>query len=71
MKQQCDNNCETCPMQSQIYCALMFAKANNASMGALAERLEGIEASLRQEEPAANLINPLAGTAGMQEIRIP
>ena len=43
MKEKCDNHCETCPMQSQIYCTLMFAKANTAAIGNIANRVENIE----------------------------
>lgn len=43
MKEKCDNHCETCPMQSQIYCSLMFAKANNAAINSLAARVANIE----------------------------
>lgn len=68
MKQQCDNHCETCPMQSQIYCALMYAKANNESMGGLEERLSNIESSLQKEDvPEPLLINPLAGSFFKEE----
>ena len=29
MKEKCDNHCETCPIQGQIYCILQFAKSIN------------------------------------------
>ena len=29
MKSKCDNQCETCPLQGQIYCILQFAKSIN------------------------------------------
>ena len=50
MKEKCDNICETCPMATQIHCVLVYSKATNASVGALAERLKALEQS--------NLINP-------------
>ena len=62
MKEQCDNKCETCPMQSQLYCVLMFTKANNSSMGALAERIEHIEQLLQKEAPSPTFINPILPT---------
>ena len=63
MKQQCDNRCETCPTQSQLYCVLMFVKANNSSIGALAERIEAIESNLSKEETSSpTYINPILPT---------
>ena len=56
MKEKCDNHCETCPMQTQIHCALVYAKATNASLGALNERMEAIETRLRSEQ--YNLLMP-------------
>lgn len=50
MKEKCDNHCETCPMQTQIHCALVYAKATNASLGALNERMEAIETRLSSEQ---------------------
>lgn len=69
MKKECDNHCETCPMQSQIYCALMFARATNASLTAIDDRLASLEQAVRPEE--VTLINPIhampeAGSASMQ-----
>lgn len=58
MKERCDNICETCPMQGQIYCALKFAKATNISLTALNERLGAIEDILQQNEEQT-LIDPL------------
>lgn len=52
MKDKCDNNCATCPMQTQVHCTLFYAKANNASVGALAERIEALEARLATEQPS-------------------
>ena len=49
MKDKCDNICETCPVQGQIYCALRFAKATNQSLTILNERLEVIEKSLSKD----------------------
>ena len=43
-------------MQTQIHCALVYAKANNASLGALSERIEAIETRLRSEQ--YNLLMP-------------
>ena len=52
MKDKCDNICSTCPMQTQVHCTLFYAKANNASVGALAERIEALEARLAAEQPS-------------------
>lgn len=30
MKQECDNNCNTCLDSNRIFCALSYSKANNA-----------------------------------------
>ena len=57
MKDKCDNHCETCPMQTQIHCALVYAKATNASVGVLAERIETIEHRLSAEQPP--LLTPM------------
>ena len=43
-------------MQTQIHCALVYAKATNASIGALSERMEAIETRLRSEQ--YNLLMP-------------
>lgn len=56
MKEKCDNHCETCPMQTQVHCALVYAKATNASLGALSERMDAIETRLRSEQ--YNLLMP-------------
>ena len=61
MKEKCDNHCETCPMQTQMHCALVYAKATNASLGVLAERIETIEARLQSEQPM--LLNPIDNSA--------
>lgn len=52
MKEKCDNHCETCPMPTQVHCSLFYAKATNASIGALAERIEAIETRLATEQPS-------------------
>ena len=57
MKDQCDNHCETCPMQTQIHCILVYAKATNQSVGALDERIRALESRAVQDAP--NLLNPL------------
>ena len=56
MKEKCDNVCVTCPMQSQIHCALVFAKANNQMMADMSERISKVESRMGGE---VNLINPL------------
>ena len=61
MKTECDNHCETCPMQTQMHCALVYAKATNASLGALAERIAVIESRLQAEQPT--LLNPIQDSA--------
>ena len=61
MKEKCDNHCETCPMQTQMHCALVYAKATNASLGVLAERIAYIESRLQSEQPT--LLNPIEDSA--------
>ena len=39
MKSKCDNHCETCPTQGQIYCALQYIKSLN-------DRVANIEKSM-------------------------
>lgn len=48
MKEKCDNICNTCPVNGQIYCALHFAKANNQNADAIVKRIETIESILLQ-----------------------
>lgn len=43
-------------MQSQIHCALIYAKANNQMMADMSERISKVESKMGTE---ANLINPL------------
>ena len=50
MKEKCDNNCATCPMQTQMHCVLVFCKANNAALAMLAEKMNS-------EQPM--LLNPI------------
>ena len=57
MKEKCDNNCATCPMQTQIHCVLVFCKANNASIGTMMERIQAIENKISIEQPM--LLNPI------------
>lgn len=59
MKESCDNHCETCPMQTQLHCVLVFSKATNTSVGALAERIQKLEETMKAEQPT--IINPLSG----------
>lgn len=49
MKEKCDNKCETCPMQTQVHCTLLFCKATNASVSLFAERLEVLETKMGEE----------------------
>ena len=56
MKEKCDNICATCSMQSQVYCALIFAKANNQMMSDMNNRISKVESKMGGE---VNLINPL------------
>lgn len=64
MKEHCDNHCETCPMPTQMHCAVVFSRATNASIGALAERINQLEVAVRGGQ--SPIINPLA--MGYQEI---
>ena len=43
-------------MQSQIHCALIYAKANNQMMADMSERISKVESRMGSE---VNLINPL------------
>lgn len=58
MKEKCDNHCETCPMQTQVHCAVVHSRAAYVTATTIVERLIAIEQSLHHEAPA--LINPLA-----------
>jgi hypothetical protein len=63
MKNKCDNHCETCPMQTQIHCALVYAKATNTSVGALDARIAAIESRLQPEQPT--LLIPIQDSANL------
>lgn len=56
MKEKCDNICETCTMQSQVYCLLMFAKANNQKVSELSDRITNVENKMGGE---TIFLNPL------------
>ena len=56
MKEKCDNDCSTCPMQTQLHCVVIFSKATNSSLGVLADRLESLEKTVLEKSP---IINPL------------
>ena len=58
MKQSCDQHCETCPMQTQVHCAVVHARAAYITATSIFRRLDGIEQFLRQNDHP--LINPLA-----------
>ena len=59
MKEKCDNICETCPPQGQMYCALRFAKATNQSLVSLDDRLKAIESKLQTTQETPIYIDPL------------
>lgn len=58
MKEKCDNQCETCPMQTQLHCAVVYSKAVYVAIGKLMERVESLEKKIQPE--IAAIINPLA-----------
>ena len=58
MKQSCDQHCETCPMQTQVHCEVVHARAAYITATSIFQRLDGIEQALRQNDHP--LINPLA-----------
>lgn len=62
MKEKCDNICSTCPVNGQIYCALMFLRANNDNMRIMSERLQNLELFL--VENTKNDKNPF-GISGL------
>ena len=50
MKSKCDNHCETCPTQGQIYCALQYIKSLN-------DRVTNIENNISFKKKVINPIN--------------
>lgn len=65
MKEKCDNNCATCPLQSQIYCCLIISKASNESNKLISERLDTLEkinielaSTLSKEPQEVSLLTP-------------
>jgi hypothetical protein len=68
MKQSCDQHCETCPMQTQVHCAVVHARAAYITATSIFQRLDGIEQALRQNDHP--LINPLAMGIGSALIDI-
>ena len=62
-KERCDNHCETCPMNGQIYCAVMFSRATNLMLPGLVEKIQNLEMEiqeLRKPTDTPSVINPLA-----------
>ena len=61
-KEKCDNHCETCPVNGQVYCSVMFAKTTNQTMNNILERLGVLEMEVQDlrkpSEPQA-VLNPL------------
>ena len=51
-------------MPTQLHCVVVFSRATNESIGALAQRIDRPEKSVRSEQ--SPIINPLA--MGYQEI---
>ena len=76
-KQECDNNCQTCPMQNRIYCALKFSKDaymlakennailrdNNVKIDAICQQL--LNTSCCMDSGNAEVLNPQA-----QEVKV-
>lgn len=60
MKNKCDNDCGTCQMSNQIFCSLSFAKANNAAMKSIMDRLDAMEKSFAILKGSENVINPMS-----------
>ena len=60
MKTICDNDCGTCQMSNQIFCALSFSKANNTSIKSIMERLDAIESAMNKLNGGGNIINPMS-----------
>ena len=50
MKVKCDNHCETCPIQGQIYCTLQYIKSLN-------DRVTNIENNISFNNKVINPIN--------------
>ncbi|MBQ2045770.1 MAG: hypothetical protein II260_01105 [Muribaculaceae bacterium] len=59
MKEKCDNECATCPMQGQVYCSLAFAKASNQAIKTLEERMCMIEQALVALSAPKEFIEPI------------
>ena len=57
MKEHCDNHCETCPMPTQVHCAVLFSRSANVGLGNIMERLEHLEMTIKGENT-----NPLLPT---------
>lgn len=61
-KEKCDNRCETCPANGQIYCAVMFARATNQTLPGLMEKIESLEMEiqdLRKPKDVPKVLNPM------------
>lgn len=70
MKERCDNQCETCPMQTQLHCAVVYSKAAYVAMGKLMERVESVEKKMQPE--IAAIINPLAPVIdNIESVKLP
>lgn len=61
MKEKCDNQCETCPINGQMYCALVYARATNQSLPGILEQLEELKQEIRElrnTTESSPVINP-------------
>lgn len=61
-KEKCDNHCETCPVNGQVYCSVMFARSTNQLLSGLMSRVQSLELEiqdLRRPAEAPAVLNPL------------
>ncbi len=57
MKEQCDKNCATCPMDNRTYCAVQIALATQSLV---LQQSEAIAALTQRMAPTAAPIQPIS-----------
>lgn len=56
VKEQCDGNCQTCPMQNRIFCTLMFSKEIRESVNQIKEQVQAMQVKFNQEHDGVALM---------------
>lgn len=52
MKEKCDNRCDTCPMPTQVHCAVLFSRTINMGMINIVDKLCHLENLIKGDATA-------------------